>query len=130
MNNRSVIRLLIIDDEDEVLLVLKETGRAQGFEVSLAASVAEALRLLADGLAVDLVLCDLTMPDGGAAAWMRACLAAHPELASRTVVITGWAPPSDTDPSAVAGITTERYLCKPFAMSDVRRLAERIIYPV
>ena len=122
----SLIRLLIIDDEDDLLHVLKETAPTQGFHVSLATSTDEALRLLASGVEVDVVLCDLSMPDGGAEHWLRRCAGAHPTLASRTIVITGW---THTDNGGVVGeLGADRCLFKPFAMSEVRRMAERLLH--
>lgn len=119
------IRLLIIDDEDDVLQVLKETAVSQGFDVSLALSVDEALGLLNAGLEVDCVLCDVTMPDGGAEHWLTQCASAYPALASRTIVITGWNATSET--GAVAAIGPDRCLFKPFSMSDVRRVVDQLL---
>ena len=122
---RPVIRLLIIDDEDDLLVVLKETAHAHQFHVSLAASVDDALEQLAGGLVVDVVLCDMTMPDGGAERWLRVCGEAHPHLTDRTIVITGWSGGATSD--ALGGLGPDRCLFKPFAMSEVRGLAERIV---
>lgn len=123
--NRPKTRLLIIDDEDDVLVVLRETATLSGFDVSLATSVDAALQSLASGLAVDVVLCDVSMPDGGAEKWLREASVQHPLLAKRTMLITGWASPED-EPGLLA-VNPDHCLMKPFTMSDVRRIADRLL---
>jgi len=119
------IRLLIIDDEEDVLAVMKESAAHHGFTVSLASSVAAAIDLLNSGVVVDVVLCDVTMPDGGAERWLRDCWKLDPTLVSRTIVVSGWLAPDAG--SLVDGITPENCLLKPFSMSDVRRTATRML---
>jgi DNA-binding NtrC family response regulator len=118
------IRLLIIDDEHDLLQVLKDTAPFQGFDVTLAQSVDDAVALLDRGLTVDVVLCDVSMPDGGAEFWVRRCASAYPALVGRTIAITGW---SGTSAPATLQIPEERCLYKPFTMSDVRRMAVRLV---
>lgn len=122
-----LIRLLIIDDEDDLLQVLKDTAPLQGFEVTLAQSVEQAMALLDGGLAVDVVLCDVSMPDGGAEQWLRRSAAAYPALVDRTIAMTGWSGASD---AAALRVPEERCLYKPFTMSDVRRMAAGIVSTV
>ena len=119
------IQLLIIDDEDDLLQVLNDTARAQGFEVTVAQSVDAAVALVEGGLVVGAVLCDVSMPDGGAAHWLRRCTAAYPALIGRTIVMTGWVSP--TDSAALSQIPEERWLSKPFTMSEVRQLVVRML---
>lgn len=121
---RPPIRVLIIDDDDEVRLVFQYAGEAFGLVVTQAAAVDEALQQLAGGLIVDVVMCDISMPDGGADTWLRAAADAYPELVERTLVITGWVP-ADSD-MTLSQVKPENRLFKPFAMSDVRRAAARV----
>lgn len=123
--SRPPIRLLIIDDDEDVLQVFGDAARAHGFAVTLASSIDAACAQLTAGPGVDVVMCDYSMPDGGADTWMRACLRDFPALADRTIVVTGWAPPAGG--LLIAGIRAEHCLYKPFSMADVRRLAHQMV---
>jgi GAF domain-containing protein/CheY-like chemotaxis protein len=59
---RRPLRILVVDDEQEVRLTLAEMLSARGHTVVLAGSGAEALQRLATDDALDLVLTDLVMP--------------------------------------------------------------------
>ena len=119
------LTLLIIDDDAELRAVLKAAAEAQRFHPVVAATVADAFAVVDGGRAIDIVLCDLMMPDGGAETWLRTCHARHPLLASRTIIITGG--PSSSDAVAFADANADRLLYKPFAMSTVRAMARRLI---
>jgi CheY-like chemotaxis protein len=118
------LRLLIIDDEDDLRAVLLEAALAHGCEAKVAASVNEALGLLGAGLPVDVVVCDLMMPEGGAEVWLRESRTRYPELAARTIVITGGATSSAA--RALAHALADRLLYKPFSMSDLCDMARRL----
>lgn len=120
----SAMRLLIIDDEDDLRTVLQESTVAHGFQTSVASTVDEALSMLANGLEIDVVVCDLMMPDGGAETWLRRSGELYPQLAARTIVITGGATSSAA--LALTDATPDRLLYKPFAMSDLRAMAHRL----
>lgn len=57
------IRVLVVDDEAAILKFLKPALEATGYEVSGAASVAEAIKAIASDVP-DIVLLDLGLPDG------------------------------------------------------------------
>ncbi len=124
-DNRPRIRLLIIDDEVDVRAFMKDMAAAYALDVSEAASVDDALSLLAAGLAVDVVLCDIAMPDGGAEKWLRVIRDAYPQLASRTIVITGWASPDAGQ--GIPGMRPDQCLYKPFTMAAMRSAADRLV---
>ncbi len=117
------LTMLIIDDDPDVRVVLKEAAEAQRFQATVAATVADALQIVAGGADVDVVLCDLMMPDGGADTWLRQCRDLHPHLAARTIIITGG--PSSPEALALADANGDRLLYKPFAMADVRAMTAR-----
>lgn len=121
---RTPMRLLIIDDEDDLRTVLQESTVAYGFQTSVASTVDEAMALLAGGLQVDVVVCDLMMPDGGAETWLARSRETYPQLAARTIVITGGATSSAA--LALTDAASDRVLYKPFAMSELRALAHRL----
>lgn len=79
-------RVVVIDDEGPILRVVRRLLR--GVDVRTASSGHEGVSMLASGH-VDLVLCDVMMPDlGGRQVYEIAC-AARPELAKRFVFMTG-----------------------------------------
>ena len=55
-------RILVVDDDENILNLEKAILEQKGFEVTVASGGAEALRLLTDG-AFDLVLLDVMMPE-------------------------------------------------------------------
>jgi two-component system cell cycle sensor histidine kinase/response regulator CckA len=65
---RSRGRILVVDDEDAVRVVVSRTLQAEGYEVFGARDGKEALRMLDEiGGAIDLVITDLVMPELGGA---------------------------------------------------------------
>ena len=81
-------RLLLVDDERSVRESLRRTLQDR-FEVTLASGPAEALRRVAEPGGCDVVLCDMTMPEGGGPAFHRELCARDATLARRTVFYTG-----------------------------------------
>jgi CheY-like chemotaxis protein len=68
--------ILVVDDVDLVRALIAESLRVRGFQTLEAGSGEEAIRLLTNGLAVQVVLTDMYMPaaelDGlGLARWIR-----------------------------------------------------------
>jgi two-component system NtrC family sensor kinase len=110
---------LIVDDEPDLAGMLADILRPLGFRCDLAATGAEAQRLL-ESRDYDVILCDLRMPDldGGAFyAWLER---ARPQLCRRTAFVTG-----DTLGHAAGGVLAlagRPVLEKPFLPETVRRL--------
>jgi DNA-binding response OmpR family regulator len=81
--NHSSEHILIVEDDRDVGPLLEELLEEEGYRTSLVRSVAAAHEWLARG-DIDLVLCDLLLPDGNAAQRLRSqapCLfmAGHPD---------------------------------------------------
>jgi PAS domain S-box-containing protein len=108
--------ILVVDDEPEVAQMLIEILERDGHRVDRANSGREALTRLRYG-EVDLILCDLRMPDLDGPALYRELTAQRPELLSRIVFITG-----DTLGGDMTGFLTEtgaRVLEKPLDPTGV-----------
>lgn len=73
------IRLLVVDDEDTIRLVLAKYLRTRGFEVATADSGEAALETLA-GAKFDLMLCDVRMPGLSGVEIVPAALETDPDL--------------------------------------------------
>lgn len=83
------LRVLIVDDEEELRNLLSELLVADGCVVDTAEDGASALRLIAGGADYDAVLADARMPKLDGATLYREALAIAPRLAGRFAIITG-----------------------------------------
>src|SRR5262249_42313437 len=119
--------LLVVDDEDSVLSLVRRVGEAEGFDVITSADGRAALET-AGSRRPDLVLVDLRMPDVGGLDIVRAVREAVPK--ATIVLMTGHA----TIDSAVEAVKlgAADYLTKPFDLprlkamfAGVREEAER-----
>lgn len=82
------LRILLVDDDAEVLTSLAIVLRRDGHVVACAPSGRVALDHLASGLALDVVLTDLGMPDVNGWAVARSAKERRPGIV--VGVITGW----------------------------------------
>lgn len=106
-------RILIVEDDEDIVDVLRRTLRAEGYEVRAAADGPEALENLAD-FVPDLVILDLGLPgmDG-----MEVCNRIRKTSEVPVLMLTARADPEDR----VAGLDTgaDDYLVKPFDRSEL-----------
>jgi len=109
-------RVLVVDDEPDLVELMREVLEGAGFEVAGAESGAVALELLREAR-FDAVVSDLRMPDiDGAALWREVCRL-DAALASRMVFITG-----DTLSPAASDFLRETgcgVVDKPFAPAEL-----------
>ncbi len=82
------MRILFVDDSQSVRFAYRQILEAQGYQVDVAASLAEARHLLAEsGQAHDLVICDYFLPDGTGDQLCRELTSA--EKGMQVAIITG-----------------------------------------
>jgi DNA-binding response OmpR family regulator len=81
------VRVLVVEDFDQLRTMLMAALRRDGHEVDGAASVAEAVAKEAESYQALVV--DMRLGDGDAAMLLDAVSAADPTVLSRTVVMTG-----------------------------------------
>jgi signal transduction histidine kinase/CheY-like chemotaxis protein len=86
-------RLLFVDDDDVVRRATQRT-LSRVFDVVVAAGVQQALDTLADD-AVDVIVCDVMMPDGGGEALYTKLRTVRPSMAERMLFLTGGVSASD-----------------------------------
>lgn len=79
-------KILVIDDESEVLDIMREVLEAENFEVHTAANGQIALDKLKEEAWYHLILCDLTMPVADGFEVLRNLLLDYPQIA--TVVVS------------------------------------------
>jgi CheY-like chemotaxis protein len=109
------LRILVVDDD---AAVRKAVARLLGtrFDVDVVPSAEDALAILRLGTPFDAILCDLVMPDVTGMQLHAILRAEFPELAARTVFMTG----SVHDPAVAAFLRTTTVTCltKPFRSTD------------
>jgi two-component system, OmpR family, KDP operon response regulator KdpE len=108
-----VTRVLVVDDEPQILRALRINLRVRGYEVGTAATGAQALEMAARH-PPDLVILDLGLPDldgveviGGLRGWTKAPI----------IVLSGRADSMDKVEALDAG--ADDYVTKPFAMEEL-----------
>ena len=87
MEHRSK-HVLVVDDDIELVLTYQELLQAHGYQASTAANGREALKLVGSS-DVDVVICDLSMPDLAGDLFYREVGRVRPELLKRFIFITG-----------------------------------------
>lgn len=115
-------RVLIVDDEVLIRLIMADELRDAGYTVIEASSADEALALLTAGLRVELMITDVRMPgtlDGLALA--RAARALRPELA--VIVSSGHV---RSDDGELDGIV-DAYLPKPYLLVQLIELTRGLL---
>jgi PAS domain S-box-containing protein len=115
--------VLLVDDEPEVVMMLKEILAKDGYEVVTSGDGVEALRLLGERH-FEAILCDIRMPRLDGPGLLRALQERSPELARKLLLMTGdvlratAALPSDVG---------ARFLEKPLDPAEVRRRVRDLI---
>jgi two-component system, OmpR family, response regulator len=107
-------RLLVVDDEATILELLSGSLRLAGFEVTTAASGAEAVRAAASRRP-DLVLLDVMMPDGDGFEVLRRIRSGGAEVP--VIFLTA----RDEEPDRVTGFAVggDDYVTKPFSLNEL-----------
>ena len=118
-----VARILIVDDEDTIRLVLAKYLRTRGFEVATAESGDAALETLA-GARFDLMLCDVRMPGLSGVELVRPALERDPDLG---IVILSAVNDAPTATEAMANGVLD-YLTKPIELQDLHRAVTRALH--
>ena len=115
------MRILLIDDEPLVLSGIRRVVASQGYEIVVAATATDALRLLAEDAGFDVILSDLMLPDLEGPELYAQAVARDPELEPRFLFMTGGA----LTARARAFVESFRARCveKPF---DARTVSERV----
>ena len=109
-------RILIVDDEAQIISLLKEFLQGEGFEVDAAADAAGALALIRSHI-FDAAVLDFNLPDMNGVMLHRQIRQMDPELADKTIFMSGFLQ-ADTNLdyyTAHGG----GFLAKPFDVRDV-----------
>ena len=115
-------RVLVIDDEPEVGRAVRRVLRQHHVEVVRSGS--DGLRVLRNDPTVDLVLCDLMMPNVSGMELYEMVRQEHPHLAERFVFVTGGA--FSREAQDFLEDPERRVLEKPFDVSELRDLVAEL----
>ena len=119
--------ILIIDDERDVRIVLKEVLQREGYDVTLAVNGREGLQKLESGGA-DLVITDVIMPGIDGVAIVGEIREMHPEMPIIVISGGGNVAPMNYEPGAISTSAylasaktagADRTLTKPFERKEL-----------
>ncbi len=117
-------RILIADDEPNILITLEYLMKREGYEVHVARDGEEALEALRR-VRPRLVLLDVMMPKKTGFEVCQA-LRAEPELQD-TLVLMLTAKGRDTDVAKGLGVGADSYMTKPFATQELVRTVRELL---
>ncbi|MCZ6538456.1 MAG: ATP-binding protein, partial [Chloroflexi bacterium] len=118
----SRLKVLAVDDERSVTMLLNRALTAQGHDVDVANDGAEALRTMFLN-EYDAILLDVRMPGLGGAEVFRSIEVLRPDLAGRVLFITGDTVSPDT--RAFLEQTRVEVLHKPFSLEELGQCMDR-----
>ena len=123
-SNGPRVRVLVVDDDALTRIGLRRLlGRE--YVVEEAGGVTEALARVGEmGDEIDVVICDVVMPDGGAELLLAGLERIAPVLARATVLLTGGAVDAQTE--ALVQEHAARVLRKPVDVATLRAMVERV----
>jgi two-component system NtrC family sensor kinase len=117
-------RVLVVDDEQEIAVLMRDMLESAGYEVAVAESGAVALALL-ETARFDVIVSDLRMPDMDGSTLWREVVKQHPQLAQRMLFVTG-----DTLSLGARDFLKEAQcsgLDKPFSRTDLLNGVARLL---
>lgn len=125
MNERGK-RILVVDDEVEILVLLSRRLQSWGYEVLTVATGEDALRM-AEEKRPDLILLDIVMPEmGGRDVCLR--LKNHPKTSPIPVIfLTALGMPEQVEAGIHVGAND--YIVKPFEPRELRERIEACFVP-
>ena len=117
------MRLLIVDDEEQILRLVKTILEGSGHEVTTANSAAQALAAIRESEGFDLLISDVTMPGMNGMELYETLRKDNHPLHKRFVFITGWMPSSRMRELVEA--TGCPVLFKPFSKQSLESIVEQ-----
>jgi CheY-like chemotaxis protein len=112
----SMAKILVIDDEPTIVMVLEEILQDAGYEVFTASNGLHGLNSLRKGLRPDLLIIDLLMPVMGGREFLSFVHKDFKLSAMRVILLTGSIPNEKEFPPEEF---YQDIICKPFNIDDV-----------
>ena len=128
-------KILIIDDEKDVRIVLREVLQRAGYEAAVAADAREGLeKLAADG--ADLVITDVIMPGMDGVTTVEKIREGHPDVPIIVISGGGNVAPQEYEPGAIStsaylasaeNAGADRTLTKPFERQELVKAVDDLL---
>ena len=119
---RTRSRILVVDDEPDVLDVTADVLRALGFEVVAAESARRGLEVLNQARRIDLLLSDFSMPEMNGIVLIQQARAAYPRLPC--LLVTGYAEINNFIDASLGNIPILR---KPYRMKELSATVNKLL---
>lgn len=117
-------RILVVDDNEDLLLVINVVLRAQGYQVELAHTVEEAQQLIRTQ-APDLILLDVFVCDEDGREFCKQLKAEPATRDIKVILMSG-----DEENTRMAGELADDFLDKPFDFNElVVKIAKQLAVP-
>lgn len=116
------MKILVVDDEENIRTIIKRSFQREGFIVSTASSGNEALKELSK-TTFDLVITDLKMPDGDGINLLKQIHSLYPD--TMVMVITAYASTESAVEAMKAGAID--YIVKPINIEELRIIVRNAI---
>ena len=110
-------RILVVDDEDAIRLLVKKVLERSGFDVDTARDGCEAIDRLARA-DYDAVLLDVMMPKLDGFGVVEAMQSNHPQLLAKTLLVTA------SHLATLAHLPVRGIITKPFSVAELVRETE------
>jgi len=124
---RDTRRVLVVDDEPNILFALEETVRDLGFECIAACDGEDAL-VIARGARPDLIITDVIMPRLNG---FELCERLKADEATRDIpVVMVTVRASERDRSQGSSAGADAYLTKPFHLTDLKEIIDKLLPPL
>jgi CheY-like chemotaxis protein len=118
--------VLVVDDDTVFCEIMREILQAQGFKVSLAFSVEEAMQIL-EILPVDLILTDVMMPDIDGLSLIRHIRSRWWTQCIPTIVVSARVMPDEVEAARRAG--ADAFVPKPFSIQQLMGTIDAALAP-
>jgi len=115
--DKASLRILVVDDEPDVVELISRVAEPQGHHVEEASDGIEALELLAQD-DFQIIFCDLKMPGLSGDALYERVAKERPEFAQRFIFISG--DTVNTESRAFVALTGRPLIMKPFSNADIQ----------
>ncbi|OYT59767.1 response regulator [Euryarchaeota archaeon ex4484_178] len=118
------IKMLVIDDNKELTKIIEKYMEKKGFDVLVANTVQEAMKIIEKGERIDVMLLDLMLPDIHGLEFLKIIREHEKNVA--IIVITGLKDLNTVIEVMKAG--ADDYLVKPFRLGELEEKVHEILY--